>query len=65
MTKYKITNKTGMLVSYAKIEFAPKETKILDLDSVYEHEYFIVEKLGKIKKKSKKLNEELEKSEKN
>ncbi len=54
--KYKITNKTGMRVSYAKIKFVPKETKILDLDSIYEHEYFIVEKLEESKKNSKKLN---------
>lgn len=43
--KYKITNKTGMKVSYKKIPFAPKESKILELESVYEHEYFLVEKL--------------------
>ena len=48
--KYKITNKTGMKVKYAKVPFAPKETKILDLESTYEHEYFIVEKLEKIEK---------------
>ena len=47
MGKYKITNKTGMRVSYAKIKFEPKETKVLELESnrVYEHEYFSVEKI--------------------
>ena len=45
--KYKVTNKTGMLVSYAKIKFVPKETKILELESIYEHEYFTIEKVEK------------------
>jgi len=60
--KYKITNKTGMRLRYSGIKFEPRETKIVDSESTYEHKYFKVEKLKKIK--STKLNEELEKKEK-
>lgn len=64
--KYKITNKTGMRLRYAGIKFEAKESKILDLEKPYEHEYFKIEKLQKKKRKnSNKLNEELEKEEKN
>ncbi len=45
--KYKIKNLTGMRVGYSKIPFAPNETKILELESTYEHEYFLVEKIKK------------------
>ena len=45
--KYKITNLTGMRVGYKKIPFEPNETKILELESTYEHEYFLVEKIEK------------------
>ena len=44
--KYKITNKTGMRLRYAKIKFESKESKILELDSAYEHEYFTVKKIN-------------------
>jgi len=45
MGKFKITNNTGMRLRYAKVKFEPNETKVLDLDSAYKHEYFEVEKL--------------------
>ena len=63
MEKFKIINKTGMRLRYAGVKFEANETKILYLKSVYEHEYFKIEKIGK-KKNSTKLNEELEKKEK-
>lgn len=52
--KYKITNKTEAYMKYAKILFAPKEIKILELGKAYEHEDFNIEELGKAEKKSKK-----------
>ncbi len=60
--KYKITNKTGMRLRYAKIKFEAKESKVLDLDlnSVYEHEYFTVEKLEKKSLKSLNRKTQLE-----
>lgn len=60
---YKITNKTGMRLRYAGVKFEPKESKVLDLDSAYEHEYFDIKKLNK--KHSKKLNEKTEKKKSN
>ena len=60
--KYKIENLTGMRLRYKNIKFEPKETKILELDSIQEHEYFNIEKLEKTKKSN--IHEELEKSEK-
>ena len=48
--KYKIKNKTGAHIKYAKIIFKPFEEKILDLDSVYEHESFNIEELEKSEK---------------
>ena len=65
--RVKITNKTGMRLRYKDIKFEANESKILDLESIYEHMYFKVEKVVKKKsnKYSKKLNgEELEKPEK-
>ena len=53
--KYKVTNKTGMRVGYKKIDFEPNETKVLELDSIYEHEYFAIEKLTQIQKSTKKM----------
>jgi len=52
--KYRITNKTGMRVSYKKIPFEPNETKILELESTYEHEYFLVEEIEKKSKNNQK-----------
>ena len=65
--KTRITNKTGMRLRYKDVKFEANESKVLDLEEVYEHEYFKIEKLEKkkSKKSSKKLNgEELEKPEK-
>ena len=55
--KYKITNKTESYLKYAKIVFAPKETKILKIDKPYHHESFDIEELGKVEKKVKKVKE--------
>ena len=52
--KYKITNLTGMRLRYANIKFEPNETKILELDSTYEHEYFLVEEIEKKSKNNQK-----------
>ena len=52
--KHKITNKTGMRLRYKEIVFEPKETKVLELDSIYEHEYFAIEKLETQTQKSMK-----------
>lgn len=52
--KAKITNKTGMRLRYANIKFEPNETKILELESTYEHEYFLVEKIEKKSKNNQK-----------
>jgi hypothetical protein len=54
MTKFSITNKTGMRLRYLDIKFEPNETKILDLDSTHEHEYFNIEKLEYNTQKSSK-----------
>lgn len=65
--KYRIKNLTGMRLRYLGIKFEPNESKVLDLDTPSEHEYFKIEKLRKKSKKKKnstKLNEELEKQEK-
>lgn len=53
--KYKITNKTNRYTRYAKVLFAPKETKELELKEAYEHEDFHIEEFeGTEKKKSLK-----------
>lgn len=44
--KYKITNKTGMRLRYMDVEFEPKESKVLELESTHEHEYFTVKKFN-------------------
>lgn len=53
--KYKIKNKTEIYIKYAKIIFAPKEEKVLELDKAYQNENFKIEELGKVedRKKSK------------
>jgi len=53
--KYKITNKTGMRLRYKEIVFESHETKVLELDSFQEHEYFAIEKLNQIQKSKKKM----------
>ena len=53
--KVKITNKTGMRLRYSKIKFEPNESKILDLENPYEHEYFKIEKLEKKSNSTKSL----------
>ena len=55
--KYKITNKTESTIKYSDVVFAPKEEKILELDKVYQHEYFDIEELGKAEKKIKKIKQ--------
>jgi len=53
--KYKITNLTEASVRYDKVLFAPKETKVLELDKPYSHNYFHIEELEeKEQKKSLK-----------
>jgi len=47
---YKITNKKEIYLKYMDIVFAPKETKILELDNPPKHEAFDIEKLEENKK---------------
>ena len=50
--KYKITNKTDRSIKYAKVIFAPRETKILELKEAYDHNNFHIEKLEEKEKKT-------------
>ena len=51
--KYKITNKTEAYIKYAKVLFAPKETKVLELEEAYEHGKFHIEELKRKEKEIK------------
>jgi len=55
--KYKIKNKTEIYTKYADVVFAPKEEKFLELEIVYEHENFDIEKQEKLKRKKLKKKE--------
>lgn len=64
--KFKVTNKTGMRLRYSNVKFEANESKILELEFAHEHEYFKIEKLEKKSKNKKiKLNEKIEKEERN
>lgn len=52
--KYKIKNKTEIYTKYADVVFAPKEEKILELETAYEHANFDIEKQEKLRKVEKK-----------
>lgn len=51
--KYKIKNKTEAFIKYAKVLFAPKEEKVLELNKAHEHENFDIEELEKPEKPKK------------